>query len=335
MEAEIYSNEGISNVKKAITDIDVLALVPSNSGNFEMILGDCKTLKNQSPISRALWMKGLMSWMNAGKGIILLDKKIEQDHKLAASNVNVNLLSESDFEKYATCTSSNYKTVESAICSPDIWEEYYNIYTRFPNLKTSINFVKNDFWNKFDYRIKLRHTLLAIREIKNELNPDHPIHLMLLTDYISLFSIAISYAVCDIFNQYLLPESKDQLSENLKILIWGGIESYKYYNSLYNMVSHAPNSDLRLPEWDSFIQLIRQCLEQPYATSEVPLILREIAFEFTNKEKSTWMFSSKLAGQNLQAAKFALLISEYFCLATKIPPEFKSIITKRLLEIQM
>lgn len=95
-------------------------------------------------------------------------------------------------------------------------------------------------------------------------------------------------------------------------------------------------SDLTLPEWEIFIQLIRQCLEEPYSTAYVPLLMREIAFEFiTPKSLFSWEFSKTLANENLQAAKFALMISSYVCKAAKVPPEFYEIIQKRLLEIQM
>ncbi len=335
MEAEIYSTDGISGAKAPITDIDVLALVPSSHNKMKLVLGDCKTLQKQSPITRAFWMSGVMSWLKAEQGFIVLSKKIEQDHKLAASKINVRLLSERDFDTYAASTNPNYKVVNSAILSLDCWDEYLNLGKKYPNLKATVDFVKNGFWNIEDYRAQLRHTLLKIREAKTELNPERKIHVTLFADLIALFSIALSTTVSEIFNQYLLPESKEKLSEDLKVVIWGGIENYNYYNSLYNFVKNSNDSDLTLPEWDVFIQLTRQCLEQPYAISNVPLIMREIAFEFINEGSSDWQFSKQLAQNNLQSAKFALLITEYVCKATKVPVEFKELLVNRILAIQI
>lgn len=335
MEAEIYCTEGISGSNAPITDIDVLSLMPNNYGKMKLVLGDCKTLKSQSPISRSFWMCGLMNWVGAEKGFIILNKEIKQeDHKLASSKINVSLLSEKDFEIYANSTNPNYKVVQSAILSLESWDEYLGIAKRFANLKPFIEFVKNGFWNITDYRVQLRHTLLKIREAKSELNPDHKLHLALFADLIALFSVALSHTVVEIFNQFLLPESKEKLSEDLKIVIWGGMENYNYYNSLYTYVKNSNDSDLRLPEWDAFVQLVRQCLDQPFAVSHVPLLMREIAFEFINNSNQEWKFSKQLAKNNLQAAKFSLLITEYICKATKVAPEFKEALVNRLLSIQ-
>lgn len=109
--------------------------------------------------------------------------------------------------------------LNSATSTPEGWDTYYNIDKKFPNLKKAVNYSKVDFWNKKDFRLKLRHTLLTIREIRHELNPDHNLHIGLLADLISLFCISVNHTVCEIFNQYLLPESKEQLSVDLKILI--------------------------------------------------------------------------------------------------------------------
>ncbi|USK82566.1 hypothetical protein LHV56_12055 [Peribacillus frigoritolerans] len=335
MEAEIYCTDGIMGSNAPITDIDVLSLIPNNYGKMKLVLGDCKTLKSQSPIARAFWMSGLMNWVGAEKGFIILGKDIKQeDHKLAASKINVSLLSEKDFEVYANSTNPNYKVVQSAILSLETWDEYLALPKRFVHLKPFIEFVKNGFWNIPDYRAQLRHTLLKIREAKSELNPDNKMHIGLFADLIALFSIAMSHTVTEIFNQYLLPESQEKLSENLKVVIWGGMENYNYYNSLYTYVKNSNESDLRLPEWDSFVQLTRQCLEQPFSVSYVPLIMREIAFEFLNNNNQDWNFSKQLAVNNRQAAKFALLITEYVCKATKVSSEFKEVLVNRLLSIQ-
>jgi len=336
MEADVYCTDGLSGSNAPITDIDVLALMPSNYGKMKLVLGDCKTLKSQSPISRAFWLNGLMNWLNAEKGFILLNKDIKQDdHKLASARINVSLLSEKDFEVYASSTNPNYKIVKSAILSLEAWDEYLAIPKRFVHLKPFVDFVKNGFWNIPDYRVQLRHSLLKIREAKLELNPEHKLHIALFADLIALFSVALSHTVVEIFNQYLLPDSKEKLSDDLKIVIWGGIENYNYYNSLYTYVKTSNDSDLRLPEWDAFVQLTRQCLEQPFSVSHVPLIMRELAFELINSNNGQeWTFSKQLAKNNMQAAKFALLITEYVCKATKISSEFKEVLVNRLLSIQ-
>ncbi|MGH0425691.1 hypothetical protein [Bacillus pretiosus] len=335
MEAEIFFSEGVSKQKKVVTDLDTIALIPSEFGELSFLIGDCKTLKNQSPISRSFWLSGLMGLLKARKGLVLLTKDIERDHKQLSSNINVSLLSEKDFETYASKTCVDYKTINSALLNGNTWDKYFELYKRYPNLESAIKFVKNDFWNITDDRLKLRKTLYTIREIRRELNPERVEHLALLIDLISLFSISLNRVTLDTFNQYLLPETKENLSRELKIWIWGGLDQYSYWNKLYQLASQKGNeNEIELPEWDTFVQLIRQCLEEPYATSRVPLLLREVAFEAMSDNSKEFTFSQKLAQKYPQSAKFAILICAYVCKAAMLPKDFDTKILERLMKIQ-
>lgn len=335
MEAEILFSEGVSTSKKIVTDLDTVALIPSTFGELSLLIGDCKTLKNQSPISRAFWLSGLMGLLNSQKGIILLTKEIERDHKQLASNLNVTLLSENDFKVYTNKTCTNYQLVNSALCDGEIWDSYFELHKKFPELDKAINFVKNEFWNISDPKLKLRKTLYVIRDIRREINPDRKEHIGLLIDLISLFSIALNRIVLDTFNQYLLPKSKENLSRELKIWIWGGLDQYNYWNKLYRLASQKGNDDeIELPEWDLFVQLIRQALEEPYSISNVPLILREIAFSSMSENDGSYSLASQLAKKYPQSAKFAIFISSYVCKAALLQREFDTIISNKLIKVQ-
>jgi hypothetical protein len=339
LEVDILCKEGVSETRKAITDIDVMGLYPSTFGYLHPVLGDCKTQKNQSPINRALWMKGLMELTGAKYGIIILEKSIEGDHKLTANELQITLLSDKDLDVYSKSTSSESEEYKSALCVGENWDKYFDIMNKFTNLKSLLTYVKSGFWNEKDGSSKLRHLLSHFRLMKNELNPENKLHLGIVTDIASLFGIAMNEIVCSTFNQYLLPTNKDQLEQELKVLIWGGLENYQYWNSLrkkmINNVS-SEDADLTLPEWNMFLQLIRSCLDDPYATSVSPLLLKELAFEFIsdNNQKAYFTFSHHLAIKNKQAAKFALLTAEYICKSAKLPPEFIQTIADRLMKIQ-
>ncbi|AST91065.1 hypothetical protein BC6307_07125 [Sutcliffiella cohnii] len=335
MEAEIYFAEGVSPQRKTVTDLDTVALIPSNFGELSFLIGDCKTLKNQSPITRSFWLSGLMGLLRAERGIVLLTKEIERDHKQLSSNMNVSLMSEKDFEILAKKTTTNYKLVNSALCDGDTWDKYFELYKRFPHLENAVKYVKNDFWNISDDKLKLRKTLYTIRGIRRELNPDNPEHVALLIDLISLFSVTLNRVTLDIFNQYLLPETKENLSRELKIWLWGGMDQYLYWNKLYQIASNKGNdNEIELPEWDLFVQLIRQFLEEPYSTSRIPLLLREIAFETMSAHSSDYTLSRQLATKYSQAAKFAVMIASYVCKAALLPKDFDSLISEKLMDLQ-
>ncbi|MBS3974142.1 MAG: hypothetical protein KGZ89_04670 [Actinobacteria bacterium] len=341
IEADIIYKEGISKSRKLITDLDVIAFFPSPFGKLVPIIGDCKTLKNQSPISRALWMRGLMDLLGAHQGLVVLEKSIENDHKLAANQLSVNLISGRDFDIYTKCTSEKYRDINSALCIEEHWSKYFAIPTRFPMLKPALEYTKREFWNEKGANIRLRHILALIKNIKSELNPDNQEHIALFLDLVSFFAIAINEIVYSIFNQYLIPSTKEQLSEELKVLIWGGIENYSYWDELRKMILTQNNitvtSDLSLPEWNRFLQLIRGFLEEPYATTLSPLLLKEVAFEYFADKTVLGSLNNarRLAKSNPQSSKFAILTAEYICKASKAPPEFLDIVRDRIVKLQL
>lgn len=334
MEAEIYPPQGISSNRKAITDLDTMALIPNVYGNLELLIGDCKTLKNQSPVSRSLWLSGLMKLISASRGIVLLsNNNIERDHKHLSSKININLLSESDLETLISKTSPNYLKYKSALSKGDLWEEYYNLYKKFPQLAGAVKFVKNDFWNIEDDKLKLRKTLFTIRDIRRELNPDRPEHLLLLTDLISLFTLTLSKLVIDVFNQNLVPSEKELLERELKIMIWGGMDQVRYWNKLYQVAIQKDNdAEIELPEWNNFVQMIRQLLEKPFEVAYLPLFLREIAFNFIDVDSSENNYSSFLSTKHQTNIPFAMPIISYVCKASKLPKEFEQIIIESVMK---
>lgn len=338
MEVEVMLKEGTSPTKKLVTDIDVLALYPDSFGMLKKLLGDCKTLKGQSPINRTLWLKGLMQLVKADKGIIILQKKIEGDHKLTSNELNVMLMSDKDFKVFAHNTVRFENDVQSALGMGENWDTYFSISNRCPQLKELLLYLYRGFWNEEKAELKLRHMIANLRVVKSEFNPDNNLHIATLLDSMSMFAIALNEVVNNIFSQYLLSDDKKELEQQVKVIVWGGLENYEYWNSLRNIITNTSDEQkpLVLPEWEKFIQLVRSCLDAPYALNMAPLILKEVGFEFLMDKEliSKVNYSQILARENKQAARFAIIIVEYISKVMKLPPEFIQIIVGRLMKIQ-
>lgn len=339
MEVFILCDQNISSTNKQITDIDVLGLCPNTSGKLDEILGDCKTLKNQSPINRILWLKGLLDLTNSKLGIILLTKNIEKDHKLVADKLGISILSDTDFSKFVGVTTSQLDTFCSALEKVELWEKRATIKNSYPNVSSLIDFASVGFWNEKSSGARLRKIISSVLKLKNELNPEKDLHIHLLLDAVSMFAISINDLVCTIFNQLLIPNNINELDSDLKLMIWDGRDTYDYMNSIRKKLPTGATpdfTDLSLPEWPKFIELIRSCLDEPYSTNKVPLILKELGFEYLSdiETRDSFDFTKKLLIETPQAARFAIQMIDYFCSATKLPPEFKDIAIKRLMLLQ-
>lgn len=326
LEINIKSKERISTTQKLITDIDALALYPDVTGDLRLYLGDCKTLKNQSPIARVLWMKGLLDYLGADKGIILLTKDIEKEHQLSAYHLNIQLFSDKDFEIYSRRTTDYLLGISCALEGEDMWDLFFAIPKRFPTLFGLYDYGRTQFWNEDNSRQQLRSSIHQLRTSKKELNPDNPLHLALTLNHFSLTAIALNNVIIHIFNKYLLPATKADLDTELKIFIYGGIDNYELLNELRKRISGpSGENELGLPEWDILLELVRATLERPLAFNLVPLLLKELAFNFLTPASSAYNYSSHIIKKNSYAKVYAIRLTEYMCRAGGLPPEFKEI----------
>jgi hypothetical protein len=334
LEVNILSKQRISNTRKLITDIDVLGLYTDITGFSKIILGDCKTLKNQSPITRTLWMRGLMDYFNCEKGIILLSKEIEKEHQLTASILNIQLLSDDDFEIYSKNTADYNSEIKSALSMMEHWDAFFQIEKRFPPLASFGDFSKTFFWNEQDSNYQLRSGIYFLRKNKGELNPSNPLHQSITLNHFSLIAIALNNILIKVFNQYLVPTVKTDLDTDLKIIIYGGIENYDFLNELRKKFSNPSigEPDLKLPEWDKFIELVRALLERPLAFSRVSLVLKEISFARLNDKPHQFNYAGIISKSDKYISSFSLHLVEYLCAASGIPSEFLEIFSQYIVE---
>jgi len=323
-----------------ITDIDVLASIPDDFLGYRNMLIDCKGTAQESPINRALWQKGLMARIDANYGICILKRKnIETDHRYTASQLGITLISENEFDNFAHATSPRYNSINTALSNIDIWGQFFSIPAKFPRLAPAISFSKSHYWMSDNETEACRRTLFQLSGLKPELDPAKQEHVAIVGDFASLFMHSLAVIVSKMFPAYLQPEKKEVLSDALLFLLYGGRDSYQARNRLKQMMLATKgiekvDSELSLPEWDRFVQLVRQLLDAPLEVNRTPLIIREIAWSYiagiTNRD-----FVKEVASLFPQAARFAVLGIDYVCRATKIPPEFQEILVNELMKIQM
>ena len=90
--------------------------------------------------------------------------------------------------------------------------------------------------------------------------------------------------------------------------------------------------ELSPPEWNQFVELVRNCLESPTEVPKAPLILRELSFGVLAKaEKHD--FAKILSHESPHGTRLAVFGMEYLCKAAALPPEFAEHYVKILMEL--
>lgn len=337
IETPVFHKGGVHERKKFITDIDVLALRPSADLRWEVVLGDCKTLKGQSPANRVLWLRGLMDYYSATSGIIILQRKqaIEADHKLFASSLGIRIIDEDEFQVYDKAVIYPEGSARYPLAAEDI-TKLYSLPERYRTLHDFCAYIYADAWNEHNRLELLRRVLGEAISISREIDPAKPEHLALVLDAIGVFSVGLAECVGKIFSQYLQPNSLSLLDEALKIVIWGGRSQYDFAVKVRQELASAKgkqfdqSSSLSLPAWDGFLHLVRTMLDYPQLSFYLPQLMRQAALDTYNNRN----FLQYTSNSDLLLLKYAMLVTSYFCKAAKFPTQTRDMLEGKFIRKQ-
>jgi hypothetical protein len=328
LEVDVQPAQAIARKPALMTDLDVFAAMPDDFVGFRHVVIDCKTLSRESPVNRSFWVRGVVDRMGADHGICVLKKNaIEADHKLMATRLGVVLLGEDEFEIFARATAPQYDAMVGYTANIDAWEAMFAIPTRYPALTPALQFGRSGYWMDTQAGEACRKTIASVAEVRGELDPMKAEHAALVTDFAALFARALALLSSYVFRAYLHPRTQHDLEEATKMILYGGRDAYEHRNQLYRMLkertggAESSATELALPEWPRFVQLIRQLLDSPPAAARVPLILREVAFARLHGA-TDFTFARTLCKEDPQAGRFAVLILGYFVKAARLPAQF-------------
>jgi hypothetical protein len=335
-EVEVYLPGGTADTARLITDVDVLSLSPHEDLYFERTLGDCRTLKSQSPVNRALWLSGLMRLVGAKSGLVLLQlPAIEQDHKLAAQRVGVTLLNDVEFVVYDRAKITPGGSSGAGVTVQDIRDLRASV-SRFDGLVPLVSYLYRDAWHERPARSLIRRLLGRLREAAGEFDPASVIHCALLCDAAAILSIGLAECAGMVFETYLHPAHKQDLEHILRMFIWGGRQQYEFYQGVREKMIEAQTGgqadagSLDLPEWEGFLQLIRNLLEQPREAFMIPWLLRQYAIDLFRGLP----FRPRVTRADLIPLKQAMLVLGYTCKAAGVPRQFDATLVDGLVSVQ-
>ena len=254
LEVDVHFQKSVATKPSYLTDLDVLVSIPDDFSGFKSVVFDCKTKAKESPINRAIWLRGVLDKINGQQGFCILKKQsMDSDHRMVATNLGIIMLAEDEFDLYANSMAHGYNTCAANICNIDLWDQLFNIGGKFPNLAKSVAFRKSNYWMIDDSDEACRKIIASLQECRTELDPDKPEHVLVTSDYAVIFSRSLSILVTQLFKSYLQPKQQVDLEYALKVMLYGGREAYEHRNQLYKLVKEQRgegdlSGDLTLPE---------------------------------------------------------------------------------------
>ncbi|TWT84068.1 hypothetical protein CA13_55440 [Planctomycetes bacterium CA13] len=159
-------------------------------------------------------------------------------------------------------------------------------------------------------------------------------HMALVLNLAAVFSIGLAACSGTVFQRQLHPQSELELSDGLKVIIWGGKEQYRFCSDLRAQLLEAkghPTKDsdnLSLPQWSRFVQLTRKSLENPKAAFQVPHLLQLASIDVCC-DREVLPHVNRQAEQPLM---LAMAVVDYVIRATGMPEEVRKTAENRFVK---
>ena len=341
---KLYSIPGPSTSKIELTDLDVIGFKVNPELEDALIGGDCKTRKGVSPINRAFWLSGVMSDLSVQKGFVVLPRVNEVDHKIAARQQNITLLSTQDLDVYLSKLLPVNFPSNMNMFDLEVWSKFYQEGQSQKSVQQIWDYRRNRFW-KDNASTGLRYSLINVRNSREAFTQKNRILNNIFLDVAIAFSISLCRIVANLFQVYLISNSKDDVDEQLRAYIYGGREAYERLDKLRRQVSALRNQtnpslgkkhsedSLALPDWDGFLQLFRGALESPADFFSVPKLLKYTLFEKMASLPSGVEPTEAIPNLSNNTAKLALDTLFYFVGATRVPEHTWNETADRLFEV--
>jgi hypothetical protein len=272
----------VAAVEANISDVDVLGIRPAALTPQQKFIFDCKTQNKVSAVGRALWTAGLMKLIGADGAYVILNKAAHEGHRLAANELGVRLTSELLFDNFGKLASPSYAEGATYLDIVESWQSIFGLPKGNENLAPLVEFVLQVGPLERDAVAGFRSLLARLRRAEGEFDVAKPAH-RTLWGLVVCEALRLLSSMAVEFNNVFDPAmDKDQFGSLLRNYVWGGRESYQLRQKLHAQVRNARHgeeaSQLDLPGWDRFVELMRSFMDAPHLASSGVLAAKDVAF---------------------------------------------------------
>lgn len=248
------------------------------------------------------------------------------DHRLAAAGFNVTLVQEDELPAFATATGGAASVADSYLARLENWDRQSALAKQNEALADLVRFSRAHFWGAASASLASRQCIALLLRHRGDLDPAKPMHLGVFGDICALFLHALSRVAMSVFYSYIHPRTQEDLADSVRFLLYGGRDNYHLLNSLRQRITPSPegaSEDLTVPQWERFLNLLRQSLNSPRDALRSALVAREVAWSFFDAGRTEPLtFAAELAKEAPHSTKICLLAAEYLGRAARLSPEF-------------
>ena len=204
-------------VANELTDVDVFGVRFAEDLTPRRIAADCKSGKNVSPIGRAFWLKGVMDHLDAGRGYVVMARRVPEHQRGAAAKLGITLSQDTDLD----VLEARYpKLPDRSRIGREDAHRYLegNLVNVSKSLSRMLEFRDTVYWYQSPARA-IMHAIVLTQHWSDKIDIKQKFHKALLLDIIGLFSLALLTVAAD-----LLRLGPANLIDDTRNLFFGGQE---------------------------------------------------------------------------------------------------------------
>ncbi len=191
------SDRGGQRSPEAFTDLDVLGVAITPSGQVQTCIVDCKT-GNRSVIGRMFWVRGLVELFGADTAIMVRDQAISADAQQLASRLDISAFTETDIAQLEASIQSplpvNAGPLSGLFEAGQVEATMKRYIGMDRRLKSLLDFRQFQYWVHEDH-LNLVALPDVLIDLKNVLDPSNPLHVGLVVDAAWLYLLTLARCV--------------------------------------------------------------------------------------------------------------------------------------------
>lgn len=264
---------------EAYTDLDVLGVEVTASGDVQSCIVDCKT-GNSSVIGRMFWVRGLVELFGADTAFMVRDQAISGDAQQLASRLGISALTQGDLSTLDGMLQTSVPLTTAPLSILFEAEKVKATMARFTGmdrrLKPLLDYRQFAYWVHEDHRnlVGIPDTL---KDLQDVLDPKNPLHVGLVLDSAWLYLLSIARAIGAIRTSHVA-----HLDHGLSQYIAGGAVQLSQKRELADLLTSlqktgeiptGPTASVDPPFFDGLLELVVRLLRRGRLLNEALRVL--------------------------------------------------------------
>jgi hypothetical protein len=313
------------------TDLDVLGVGFSPTGEPHIMLADCKTSSGRA-IERMFWVRGVADFFSADAAFMVRTQPVPAAARTLSNRIDVAVLDPDDYRALASTysTSLDFDGPLRHLFDVNSVRHQMDSYSGLPKkLNSLVEFTRFDYWTYEPYR-NLTQVVAHLADAVSVLDPNNPAHVALFLENAWLFVFALAQAT-----HHVRTSRMADVPFAVSTYVAGGELAKREKAQLAQLLRQAGfNVDSRssvLPPYiDSLTELITRFLVRP---AEIVEVLRYAEYLITASVVGETATVGEAFGTNVRpiAAKLLADACGFLVTAAGLRPAFRVLARERLI----